>query len=96
VDREVPISSGIEAAFNEGGMNWGNIGVYTCSKGCHSLRDYVIVQESVDEQPSEPKQIVQGDLVVKEDTKFDDDDFDNDEDSNEDDEERMCDDAEDC
>jgi hypothetical protein len=54
----------------------------------------VVVQESVEDRPSEPKQIMQGDVVVKEDAKFDDDDFDHDEgggdDEDDDDMEEEC------
>lgn len=85
VDKSAPDSGthGLGSAFDHGGMNWGNICIYSCSQNCEAGTGHVIVQESVDERPSEPKQRIQGDIIIKEDTKFeDDDDFDDeDEDS---------------
>jgi hypothetical protein len=74
-------------------MDWGNICVFSCPNFCNSEHEYVVVQES-DDQPSEPRQIMQGDVVVKEDAKFDDVDFDDNEgggdDDDDDDMEEEC------
>ena len=76
---QVDISSGcssqegILAAFDQGGMNWGNIGIFSCPFACASNQEYVVVQESVDEKPSElPKQTIIRNVLVPEDARFDD------------------------
>jgi hypothetical protein len=61
--------------YTQGGMNWGNIAVYTCSKACDNA-EYSVVQEPLDELHTRPPRVGLGDkpVVVAEGTKFEDDD----------------------
>ena len=73
--------SGLDFAYQQGGMDWGNIAVYTCPNSaccCQSSKEeYCVVQDSIDERPTGPKrQMPQGDAIVQEDTKFEDDEDD--------------------
>jgi len=71
-------SSSLEKIYSEGGMNWGNIAVYTCSKGCSNgesgapLKEYVVVQRSVDGQLSSPPRPMHSydPIVIEEGTDF--------------------------
>lgn len=66
--------TGIESAFSSGGMNFGNIAVYSCTSNC---QPYVVVQDSVDDRPIKPTQSIFMDdisIVIDENTKFDDED----------------------
>ena len=74
---------GLGAAFEEGGMNWGNIAIFSCPQACASEQEYVLIQKSIDGQPSQPREgFQQGDVFIQENSKFDDDD-DDDNDENE-------------
>ena len=37
--------------YENGGMNWGTIVLYTCKDCCKSREDFLVVQDSVDGQP---------------------------------------------
>jgi hypothetical protein len=72
----------LSTAYELGGMNWGNIAIYSCPSACGvterpdgPAEEYCVVQDSVDERPAQqPTQIVRGDVVViDEGTTFDDD-----------------------
>lgn len=66
--------------FEEGGMDWGNIAIYTCSNpNCvATTEEYCVIQKSVDDRPlCLKKRLRQDDAVVQEDAQFevnDDDD----------------------
>ena len=64
---------GLDAAYQKGGMDWGNIAIYTCpNRSCRSAEEYCVVQDSIDERPTGPKRrMPQSDAVIQEDTKFD-------------------------
>ena len=81
-----------EAAYGAGGgMNWGNLAVYSCpNAGCvASNQEYVVVQESLDESPMMQPQ-PRGDVFIRDDAKFDDDDDDEIDDDDDMDEEEEC------
>jgi len=73
------------AVWQQGGMNWGNIAIYSCSQGCGSEQGgFAVVQKSVDELPG-PQAIIPvrtaadtEPVIIAEGTKFDDDDDDDD------------------
>lgn len=68
------------AAFEAGGMNWGNIAVFSCPQVCAAEQEYVLIQQSIDDRPSEPREnFQQGDVLIQEDSRFDDDEDDEDE-----------------
>lgn len=84
----------LASAYQQGGMDWGNIAVYTCSNpACcpeTAVEEFCVVQDSVDERPTGPKrEMPQGAAIIQEDTKFEDEDDeeDDDEDGNVDDDE---------
>jgi len=76
------IRSGLDAAYAEGGMDFGNIAIYSCSAACSSAEEeYVVVQDSLDDRPTQPRHVMSDEFVViQEDATFDDNDDDNDED----------------
>jgi len=84
------------AAFDSGGMNWGNICVYSCPAACGDVdTEYVVVQDSVDERPTRRSAAYENDaaVLIPEDSKYDenDDDFGEDEgDDDSQDEEMEC------
>ena len=66
-------SEGLESAFASGGMNFGNIAVYECEDHCDG---YLVIQDSLDDQPVKQTR-AQGDddsVIIDENAKFDDDD----------------------
>jgi Programmed cell death protein 2, C-terminal putative domain len=77
-----------KAYYNSGGMDFGNIAIYTCSAACDGQEEYVVVQDSVDkqqqqssgggrhqQQAQEQRRMYSNEVVViPEDTKFDDHD----------------------
>jgi len=70
--------------YQQGGMDWGNIAVYSCSnptcKCAAPVEEYCVVQDSIDERPTGPKRQMQTDTaVIQEDAKFEDNDDDDDE-----------------
>lgn len=76
--------------YESGGMDWGNIAVYTCSARCDSEEAYCVIQDSVDGRPSRQQQMKNHaeDVVIQEDAIFNaDDDDENDEDDDEDEDE---------
>lgn len=85
-------SGGLDSAYAQGGIDFGNIAVYTCSNpNCRSTEEYCVVQDSIDERPTGPKrQMPRGDALIEEVAKFDDendeDDDDDEDDMSEDDE----------
>jgi len=64
---------GLEQAFAQGGMNWGNLAIYTCPRAC-GAECAVIVQDSIDEKPKAQPSRNEDDIVIPEDSKFDDPD----------------------
>jgi len=85
VDKTICNSPGLGAVWlNSNAMNWGNIVVYTCPNPlCTATDEYVLVQQSVDEEPivRPPNASLPDDVVIQEDAQFaDDDDDDGDED----------------
>jgi hypothetical protein len=56
----------LDTAFAQGGMNWGNIAVYTsCSQSSDApTEEYVVVQDSVEEMPIQNRQISSVEPVV--------------------------------
>ncbi|GKZ00005.1 hypothetical protein MPSEU_000953900 [Mayamaea pseudoterrestris] len=70
----VPLT-GLQAAFAQSGMNFGNIAVYTCSKACDgNAAEYVVLQDSVDEAPRQ-RMAAAGEneaVVIAEGTQFED------------------------
>lgn len=62
---------GLDASFSRGAMNWGNICVYTCSQFCENQQEFVLVQESIDELPTQRKLIDREDIIIDENAKFD-------------------------
>jgi Programmed cell death protein 2, C-terminal putative domain len=66
----------LRSAYDNGGMDWGNIAIYSCpNAACKSTEEYCVVQDSVDERPTDQQRVMgQGDVVIQEDAKFDDDD----------------------
>ena len=72
-------SMGLATAFEQGGMNWGNIAIYSCPKACsYSDQEYVVVQDSLDERPIVPTRALRPSdtqpVVIQENTKFNDSD----------------------
>ena len=86
VDKYAKQSSGNSAQLNEwyssGGMDFGSIAVFTCSNAdsCTLSEQYVVVQDTAEEQPKMPAAGFReaGDVVVDENTKFDQDEEDDD------------------
>jgi Programmed cell death protein 2, C-terminal putative domain len=75
VDRMVDTSGGVRSVYEDGGMDWGNIAVYTCPNRCNLGEEYCVIQDSVDELPI-AEQLVSpgnGQFVVDEDDIDDDD-----------------------
>lgn len=63
----------LEKAFEEGGMNWGNVAIYSCPAACDSTtEEYVVVQDSVDTRPTRLQPAYMGDAyaVIPDDTTF--------------------------
>lgn len=88
VDEYAPDVGNMEdarsAVWQQGGMNWGNIAIYTCSEGCGSEQGgFAVVQQSVDELPG-PARIPMRTaadtepVIIAEGTTFHDDDDDED------------------
>lgn len=72
-------TTGLAAAYETGGMNWGNVAIYSCPAACSNEDEYVVVQDSMDERPGPELRRGYEDaeaVVVPEDSKFDDDDDD--------------------
>jgi hypothetical protein len=94
VDKSDPCTvhsdQGLSAAYEQGGMNWGNVAIYGCPNACSADQEYVLVQESVDERPTKPRQhMMQGDVLIQDNAKFDDDDeYDENEDNCDEEEEK--------
>lgn len=44
-------TTSLEAVYAQGGMNWGNIAVFSCPKACETGAEFVVVQDSVDGRP---------------------------------------------
>jgi hypothetical protein len=67
-------STGLDAAYEQGGMDWGNIAIYSCPNACSADEEYVVIQGS-DERPTQ-NSAFQGDtdVLIPEDSKFDDGD----------------------
>jgi Programmed cell death protein 2, C-terminal putative domain len=83
--NNAPPASTLANAYENGGMDWGNIAIYTCpNPACPSLDgvvvdEYCVVQDSVDERPAmgrPQRDMRQGDVLIQEDSKFEDDDED--------------------
>jgi Programmed cell death protein 2, C-terminal putative domain len=71
VDRQAV--GNLSSAFTHGGMDWGNIVVYTCpSCQVEDGEEYCVVQDSVDERPMGPQRQPQQDVYIHDGTKFDD------------------------
>ena len=68
--------------YSSGGMDFGSIAVYSCSfpDACSSVEEFVVVQDTVEEQPKVPVAGFRdtGDVVVDENAKFDQDEEDDD------------------
>jgi Programmed cell death protein 2, C-terminal putative domain len=50
-------NTSLASEYQEGGMNWGNIAIYTCPHGCvntDTYEEFCVVQDSVDEVPLLP------------------------------------------
>lgn len=66
--------------YSTGGMDFGSIAVYTCSnpETCTLSEEFVVVQDTAEEQPTMPAGGLRdaGDVVVDENTKFDQDEDD--------------------
>jgi hypothetical protein len=85
VDKHAPTdvgsstASGLVAAYEQGGMNWGNIAVYSCPNVCAAEEEYVVVQDS-DERPSQPRGAYEDDaaVLIPDDATFGGDDDDDD------------------
>lgn len=79
-------------SYANGGMDWGNIAVYTCSARCARDQGYCIVQDSVDGRPSIQQQMMNHteDAVIQEDTSFNGDDEEEDEQEEDDDDIDDC------
>ena len=62
----------LDAAFSEGGMNWGNVAIFTCSARCETESDcYVVVQESAEGTPTQHlRTIVDEPVVIADGTDF--------------------------
>ena len=64
--------------YSTGGMDFGSIAIYTCSnpEACATLEEFVVVQDTAEEQPKMPAAGLRnaGDVVVDENTNFDQDD----------------------
>jgi hypothetical protein len=75
-------ASGLGAAYEHGGMNWGSIAVYSCPNVCAADEEYVVVQDSIDERPSQPRSAYEDAdaILIPEDANFGDDDDDDDDD----------------
>lgn len=77
------VSDTLASAYENGGMDWGNIAVYTCPNHaacCGPTEEYCVVQDSVDERPTGPhRDMNQGDAVIQEDAQFEDNDDEEDE-----------------
>jgi Programmed cell death protein 2, C-terminal putative domain len=72
-----PEQSTLATAYESGGMDWGNIAVYTCpNASCvGEVIEYCVVQDSVDESPTVPiRAMHQEDVIIQEGSKFEDDD----------------------
>jgi hypothetical protein len=76
VDKYSEAGKDLVSAYSQGAMDWGNIGVYSCSDtDCSEPFDFVVVQASVDEQPAQPRRMMDNEhVVIAEGTKFDDED----------------------
>jgi Programmed cell death protein 2, C-terminal putative domain len=75
--RTNPEQSTLATAYESGGMDWGNIAVYTCANAScvGEATEFCVVQDSVDESPTVPNRAMhQEDAIIQEDSKFDDDD----------------------
>ena len=74
VDKHIQQSSSKTSHLNDwysnGGMDFGSIAVYTCTRpdSCASAREFVVVQDTAEEQPKAPPMGYQdvGDIVVDE------------------------------
>jgi hypothetical protein len=92
VDRGTSFET-LDSAFTQGGMNWGNIAVYTsCSQASDvSTEEYVVVQDSVEGMPAQNRQTSSMEpLVIADGTDFDDDSGEEDEDVEEADDSVCC------
>jgi hypothetical protein len=79
-------ASGLGAAYEQGGMNWGNIAIYSCPNVCAAEQEFVVVQDS-DERPSQPRQAYEDDAaLIPDDATFGPDDDDDDDWGDDDDE----------
>jgi hypothetical protein len=80
IDSTTGNLTGLQAAFAQSGMNFGNIAVYTCSKACDiSNAEYVVVQDSVDDSPTQRFSTTtasEDPIVIAEGTQFEDDEDD--------------------
>jgi hypothetical protein len=78
-DADSSAASGLGAAYEQGGMNWGNIAVYSCPNVCSAEEEYVVVQDS-DERPSQPRGAYEddADVLIPDDATFGGDDDDDD------------------
>jgi hypothetical protein len=85
VDKHAPTeagtsaASGLGAAYEQGGMNWGNIAIYSCPNVCAAEQEFVVVQDS-DERPSQPRGAYEDDaaVLIPDDATFGGDDDDDD------------------
>jgi hypothetical protein len=92
VDKHAPAdvggstASGLGAAYEQGGMNWGNIAIYSCPNVCAAEQEFVVVQDS-DERPSQPRGAYEDDAaLIPDDATFGGNDDDDDDDWGTDDE----------
>jgi hypothetical protein len=77
-DAGTSTASGLGAAYEQGGMNWGNIAIYSCPNVCAAELEFVVVQDS-DERPSQPRGAYEDDAaLIPDDATFGGDDDDDD------------------
>lgn len=78
-DVDGSTASGLGAVYEQGGMNWGNIAIYSCPNVCAAEHEFVVVQDS-DERPSQPRGAYEDDaaVLIPDDATFGGDDDDDD------------------
>ena len=72
VDNDSPPDLDVIMSADYGGMNWGAIAVYTCTKNadCDNQEDFLILQASVDETPCK-RAVADAPVFIKEGQTFD-------------------------